>query len=405
MNIERLALRRTLVAFLHDTCPALVEAMKRSRHLYPGDDSSRNAHHLEDTVWTHTLLVLQAALEREEFALADILTALVHDFGKPASQVVRPRKSGPGRRHSFSGHGPVGVQAAVDFLDALARAGVLSLPDEDIARVAFATSLHIQFYDLEDAAHALRFCNDDPTYLAAISRLLYCDLQGSVGDTNGESFGGNLRLLDSVDSLFEKLAQELPKDEPYAPFAAWDQTAGRGAQGPLAGSIHLVCGHVDKARRRIASSLARDCLLVHHAAPENEDYARCGSGDETFELSESIVERTLCETPRKLAQETVFQEARDRLAEGLRTGIVVEGSLCTRKERRSLAGFLRLLFPEAVIACTYVLSRKHDLLDPNIEPSAASGLVEPCPAQVLPCLHHETNLAAARIVHVRPAER
>lgn len=393
MNIERLALRRTLVAFLHDTCPALVEAMKRSRHLYPGDDSAKNAHHLEDTVWTHTLLVLQAALEREGFGLSDIVTALVHDFGKPASQVVRPRKSGPGKRHSFSGHGPVGVQAAVDFMDALSRANVLPLADEDVARVAFATSLHIQFYDLEDASCALRFCNDDPAYLRAISRLLYCDLQGSVGDTEGASFGGNLRLLAEVKALFEGRP---PEKRPDGLLAAWD----KDAREELAGSIHLVCGNVSGARHHVAASLAKGRPLARLGDGSPEDKG----GDGAFALSMGLVEQTLRETPRKVEREKAFQKARAFLEKGLAGGLVVEGSLCARKERKSLAGFLKTLFPEAPIVCTCVLSPERDLLDPKIETSSATGFVGTMRPQVLPSLLHETNLAAARIVHLRPGD-
>ncbi len=101
MNLERFALRRRLVDFLCQARPDLVEGMKAARQLAPG---GATPYHMEDSVWTHVMLVLQAALEREDFSLADILCALVHDFGKPATARLQT-----GRDGLTAEKGPLGV--------------------------------------------------------------------------------------------------------------------------------------------------------------------------------------------------------------------------------------------------------------------------------------------------------
>ena len=88
MDLERQTLCRKLVTFLYSACPKLVLALKATPQVYPGSTSD---FHMEDSVWTHTMLVLQAALERTDFGLEDIATALVHDFAKPLTARVTMR--------------------------------------------------------------------------------------------------------------------------------------------------------------------------------------------------------------------------------------------------------------------------------------------------------------------------
>jgi len=112
MNSERYLFRRKLIEFLCASRPELTERLKDTPQLYQGQKSP---YHMEDSVWTHTMMVLQAALEDPDSTPLDHLCALVHDFGKPYTAAVRERKDG--RKYvSFHGHGTRGTQDAVDFL-------------------------------------------------------------------------------------------------------------------------------------------------------------------------------------------------------------------------------------------------------------------------------------------------
>ena len=236
MDLKRQTLCRKLVTFLYSACPKLVLALKATPQVYPGSTS--------DCVWTHTMLVLQAALERTDFGLEDIATALVHDFAKPLTARVKEAKVGQGYRMSFAGHGPLGVQPAVDFCLAARKAGILPLTNEEIARIASATSNHIAFYNLPDSKSALSFCNNDAAALRTLVRLMYCDMQGSIADTQGKAFLGNLEILRVAEEL---LAGQAPAEQ------------GPVSEGP---GLHLVCGTKGRAKEVQTMLLANGRAII-----------------------------------------------------------------------------------------------------------------------------------------------
>ncbi len=350
MTPERIALRRSLIVFLCRTCPDLVLAMKASRHVYPGGWS---AYHLEDSVWTHTLLALQAALDRDDFSSEDIVCALVHDFAKPASAVVRRCGDGA-KRVSFAGHGPLGTQTAVDFMDALSAAFPGLIGREAMARVAAAVSGHIAFYDVRDAASALRFCNGDPMLLRTLSHLLYCDLQGSVLDPDQESFVANQRLVEDVDALLARGG--------LAPAPAPGLEAG----------VHVVCGPCPRARRRAAEAIARG--------------------------------RTVIEADDDAALPRLLGDAQEALDAEARPDLVVTAPLTGRHARRAAADALIRLARGGAVTCTFALApSRPGPLDDAFEVAQGNGLPGPLAPLVVPSLLHERFFSRAGVT-VLPAE-
>lgn len=363
MNTERLLLRRKLIDFLYATCPDLTKALKSTRHVYPG---TQGPYHREDSVWSHTLLVLQSALEQEDYDTEHILCALVHDFAKPCTAVVRPAKQGPGKRYSFHEHGPKGTQAAVDFLTALRHSWPGLVSDEEIARIAACVSSHIAFYDLDNARDALRFCNGDTLYCASLLRLLYCDNQGSILDPETPTFHKNQRLLDTTWSLLATLPEQTQGAE---------LTAGPG--------IHLVCGPNARARKLFCEQAAQDrtILLSPPADPAGHSRDEC-----FFSTGEGFPGRH---------QKLIRKKAGE--------GLFITGCLCSRHPRRSLANILHEMVPGQPITCTFVLSPSEKPWIPEVpEPSARDGLPHPVPRLTMPCMLHEPRLSGARIVLVCP---
>lgn len=168
MNTERYQLRRRLLEFLYDTRLPLVENLKQTRQVCLGGVSP---YHLEDSVWTHTMLAMQTALDNSKFTLADILCALVHDFGKPDTAQTKQEKDKPARI-SFYNHGPRGTQIALDFLlDYQSEFNNIAL--QEIANIVFCVSNHIEFYNLTTSDSAFIFCNYRMSLLTMMSRLAY----------------------------------------------------------------------------------------------------------------------------------------------------------------------------------------------------------------------------------------
>ena len=91
--------------------------------------------HTEGDVWTHTMLVLDAAAQyrtRAECPLGLMLAALTHDFGKPATTELES-----GKFHAY-GHEDVGAVLARQFLTRLTSETAL------IDYVANLTTLHMK---------------------------------------------------------------------------------------------------------------------------------------------------------------------------------------------------------------------------------------------------------------------
>ena len=92
MNSDRYLFRRNLIEFLYQTRPELTRRLKDTPQLFKGQE---NPFHMEDSVWTHTMMVLQASLDDPDSQIPDHLCALVHDFGKPFTASVKGKSTYP----------------------------------------------------------------------------------------------------------------------------------------------------------------------------------------------------------------------------------------------------------------------------------------------------------------------
>jgi hypothetical protein len=372
MNLERFALRRRLVDFLCQARPELVERLKGTRQLAPG---GATPYHMEDGVWTHVMLVLQAALEREDFSLADILCALVHDFGKPATARVRTGQDGT-PRISFYDHGPRGVQEALDFLLDCQKA--FGVSDGDICDICFCVSKHIDFYSLDGCGQAGFFCNGRRRLLAMMARLFYCDVSGSVMDPATDAFKCDLELLLDVQARIGQIPLTFPDRMPKPPL------------------LRFVCGAPGPAMDAYLDSLS--CPVVRETEVRRELFERrfARKGIPLPERFAGIYEATrpLDAAPLLLSRIREFEGAPE---------IAVAGILATRRARSGLARFLSMHLTKAALACTYVLTPARDQ-EAFLAGEAGAVLAKAHDFQHLPCLFHEPAFAEADVVLARAPE-
>ncbi len=408
MDVHRLALRRSLITWLCTACPGLVQAMKETSQVHPLTPS---VFHMEDSVWTHVMLVLHTALEQAgqagqtDFCLEDIVTALVHDVAKPLTACVRPAKQGTGYRISFAGHGPLGTQAAVDCSCALRMALSLPLSNNAIARIAAVTSGHIAFYNISDASQALTFCNRDPRLLRTMTRLLYCDMQGSIADTTCKGFTGNLALLQATSEVLRTAV--FPQETENTAFA---MTSGPG--------VHLVCGLPSPARDRFAARLARGRQVVHvqsHAgqlslgAKAGSD-VQTGSGAQTGGsrtgraagnllpplLAEDVSRLNSAQKQALARNKTLFVSTLRQRASQAEAGLFVCADLATTAARNAVYSLISTALPGVPLTCTYIL-----VPSAPWHPAMPGPLEKGLPAHQrelqVPSLFREPALAAAAI--------
>lgn len=115
--------------------PKLVGAMKSCSHHY--DKQNLNPYHLEDDVWTHTMMVCQKA-ENESRHVQ--IAALLHDIGK----VLTRKENHEKKRVSFFGHESMSAFLSLDILKEL------KLSDSQIVEIFQLICLHTEPFKLTE---------------------------------------------------------------------------------------------------------------------------------------------------------------------------------------------------------------------------------------------------------------
>ena len=294
MNSDRYLFRRNLIEFLYQTRPELTRRLKDTPQLFKGQE---NPFHMEDSVWTHTMMVLQASLDDPDSQIPDRLCALVHDFGKPFTASVKTRQDG--KKHiSFHGHGARGTQEAVDFLLEL-NASRQTMQPEEIAGIAFCVSNHIEFYGLTTASDALLFCNRDPVLLTRMIRLFEYDVDGSIMDCGIPSYESNRKLIADCHELLR--TAETPRQE---------ELPGK--------RIHLLCGLPRDEKKAFAGKIPDSYTVSLDSL--------CGIEEES-------------QLPELEDQPEIRQQAiRELQLESVHSVLLLSGYFLTRHSRRHICG-------------------------------------------------------------------
>jgi predicted kinase len=122
-----------LVHFLQIEFRDLCNDLKNSNHAY--SDFHTNSYHLEDSVWTHTMMASLIA-DREGANKINLISILLHDLGKPLAE----EKIAEDEKTRFIGHEGISFYKSIEVLYKLKDLGVLNI--EEIKEVLAIISLH-----------------------------------------------------------------------------------------------------------------------------------------------------------------------------------------------------------------------------------------------------------------------
>ena len=166
--------------------PAIVRSMEDCKHFYyeEGQLVSTNPYHLENSVFTHTILVYKEALKKlsllttEEEKVSLQIIALCHDIGK----VYTRKQDTETQKVSMNGHGESSVQDTIDFLTFLENNGYFMGLDyhQIYYNVLSVISNHMRYVKCKDYRSALRDCNERLDVLSKVFNLI--DTEGSLLD-------------------------------------------------------------------------------------------------------------------------------------------------------------------------------------------------------------------------------
>jgi len=159
---ERIIFRNGLIQMFALLFQPYVIKMKSTNHCI---DPKEHPYHLEDSVWTHTMMVMQQVLNLnvkfETYRKLQIV-ALLHDIGKVNAFRIDNNK------YYFKGHEGLSTQIAFDILIKMRQCNILSdLNDQDMKEILSVISLHNVKYD-------------DLKYSELHSNFIKCDRLGSI---------------------------------------------------------------------------------------------------------------------------------------------------------------------------------------------------------------------------------
>lgn len=202
--IEKIEFRSELLTFLYKYHNQIVNKLKQTNHI----NNDILPFHLEDSVWSHTLLAMDYNIYNKNSSKYDILSALLHDFGKIFTQQIVEKlntcKNTKSEEFSFRGHGPAGVQLATDFIcDFLKYKNNKQIYSfEKICFILAALSNHIEFFNV-DIFDKYKFCNYNMDFFNISMNMLKSDICG------------NIIHIEFNDKRYNKIKNILPLNNKY----------------------------------------------------------------------------------------------------------------------------------------------------------------------------------------------
>ena len=133
-------MRNKIVSWFQQEYPDICKAMMDTNHTY--EHTNPNKFHAEGTVWTHTMMVM-TWIEAAVFSIKKevlMLTALLHDIGKPDAKEFVPADGIRPDRYRFNGHEGLSAMKAIEVLQRYQSHHQLS--DQDLKDVLYLISTH-----------------------------------------------------------------------------------------------------------------------------------------------------------------------------------------------------------------------------------------------------------------------
>ena len=160
--------------------------MEASKHFFNPDKI--NPWHMEDSVWTHTMMVCTAY--KSHFpskyitfsqALVPVLSCVLHDYGKVLTRHLDHVKM----KARFTQHGPHGVLNALEYTSDLLKRfedKIYSLDERKniLERICYMTSRHMEYDNMADINKLAAFGNYSDDLVEDFYKFSIADCEGRI---------------------------------------------------------------------------------------------------------------------------------------------------------------------------------------------------------------------------------
>jgi len=189
--------------------PKHYEAMNSVKHSYKNGNTV-NPYHAEGTVWTHTMMVLQAAREfNGEYGTQMMLTALCHDIGKAYHyEDVEGNPKGKHEvqrmdRRRFNNHESMSFFYAKDVLKEF------DISEETKNRILITVASHGDLYGyFDEEGIPSKFWMDiakkfDSTTFTDLKNFYSCDVKGRISTDDRSKLDKVLKDMGSIEDYIQ----------------------------------------------------------------------------------------------------------------------------------------------------------------------------------------------------------
>lgn len=170
------------IRWLQEAQPKLTASMRKISHHY--DEQHLNGVHLEGDIWTHTMMVLQSYVIKNDPDTCVGLCALLHDIGKPEAMFAIHAK----KRRAFKGHEGLSAWMSWSLLADPQLQLTLAQRQRIFTLVALHGSLYQQWFDQQLAlpqALAKAFYGFGEIFWQQLLQQVHNDMRGQVTDKAG----------------------------------------------------------------------------------------------------------------------------------------------------------------------------------------------------------------------------
>lgn len=298
--------------------PGLVKMMKECSHHFSPTDI--NPYHVEDDVWTHTLLAYNQLVNSEHYTINCLgmclaTAVLCHDIGK----VYTRHSPSPGKISMYN-HAFAGIQDTYEFTHLMWNKGIYKYMElsDVLYYVLSLVSNHMDYMINPNNRNKLcnnrnKLCNNNSDLKKMSDILLYCDKSGSFSTINDYS-----EDVKPKNYIFSSLDNEL-------------------------GDIILVCGPPASGKDTIAKEMGYEVVSLDKIRLEKYiDSFTADSGVDTFDYKDKKFYKDAfeyCNKNKIDLNAPLLKKIKEVLDEGKR--VAVCNTHLTRKSRRSIINQLR----------------------------------------------------------------
>jgi predicted kinase len=230
-----------LVYWFQIDFPDFTLEMKNSLHSHNGNP---NNFHLEDSVWTHTMMVCKVA-EINKADKINKICALLHDLGKVEARVKVEKDDGTVRVR-FSNHEQIGTYKSIEFLDNLLKQGVIDKDESE--EIMFLINHHGDLFT---------HLKDGKMYKPEKIFVMFNTYEKFDRFIKQVYFDQSGRFHTSQDSGYDKLGTEFYTKEQYEDF--WKDKKEKEFSKPY---IECLLGVPGSGKSTFLNSKVKDSFVV-----------------------------------------------------------------------------------------------------------------------------------------------